>query len=137
MCKNINDNTIYRDYMNDFIGYTYQNNNNYKIEIVLNYDIKNTISLKLDSYYNECMNHYYYENKSDLILNQKKGHMVFFIKNNEKIINNVSFNYTLNNPNYNNDIFKLINNNNILYLYLTRKKIDDLYYINKIIYTTN
>ena len=136
MLYDINNNKIVRDYMNDFIGYKLLKTNNAQFNIIIDNDIKNKEILNANIYYNEAIDSYYYEYNNDFYLKQKTAFIDFYAKKNNIILGKLQFRYTLNNPQFNSDIVKIIYEKYILYLFLKRATNNTQFYFYKIIFTT-
>jgi len=122
----------YREYVPDFIGYTFKKNMNYKIE--LNLDKEKIIILNTDYYENK--KNFYIENNSRIDFDYDTGHIHFIIKDSKNInICSLGFNYTLNNPIFNVDVIKIKGKKYNIYVFLKREKNLDKFHIYKIIYT--
>ena len=136
LCVDNNKKTQTREYVTDFLGYNLiKNNNNYKLNLILNNDTSNKIQADFSYYYNIDTKHYYLEYEKPIYLNNGEGKILFLIKNKTNIIKKFSFNYKINDPAFNTDIIKIVSDNYILEIYTKRPNKQTLFYIYKIIFT--
>lgn len=137
MFYNINMRKLQRDYMDDFIDYKLIENINSQFNIIINKDVKNKNVLNVKTYFNKDLNAYYYEYNNDFFLENDSGHLEIIVKKNKIILGNIAFKYKLNNPKFNSDIVKILNNNCLLYLFLKRNNNMCSFHIYKIIFSIN
>ena len=135
MFYNMNSKICKRDYMDDFINYELCNNIKSSLSIIINNDLSNILKFNTKTYYNNILDHYYYENIEKFHFDEIEGCIEFIIKKNNSTIATIKFNYKLNKPTFDNDIIKIRCNKNIIYLFLRRHNLKDNFYIYKIIYT--
>jgi hypothetical protein len=133
-CIDIVNNTIYREYIQDLTGYSLLKKKKYKIDIIQNNDIEKKTTCDFLYYYNTDTKLFYLKYETPFYLRTDLGHLGFIIKNNNKIIRNISFKYKLNNPIYNTDIVKILTKNYEFYIYLKRKDKESDFYFYKLIF---
>ena len=139
-CYDVINKKYYKEYIYDFINYTFINNTQYKLKFYIYDSISNIPSSNYNklvesklSYYKNDTNIFYLEFINDINFNCEKGVFKFDIFNNNKQYKSITFNYKLNEYNYKSDIMKLLFNDYHIYLYLQKNKFDKLY-ISKILF---
>ena len=133
-CDDVVNNTTYREYITDLLGYSLLKKKKYKIDIIQNNDIENKTTLDFLYYYNTNTKSFYLKYETPFYLKSCVGHLGFIITNNNKIIRKISFKYKLNNPIYNTDIVKILTKNYEFYIYLKRKDKESDFYFYKLIF---
>lgn len=132
---NMNKKICKRDYMDDFINYDLCNDISSSLSIIINDDLSNIIKLNTKTYYNNVLDHYYYEYDDKFHFNTMEGCIELIVKKNNFTIATIKFNYKLNKPMFNSDIIKIEFKKNIVYLFVKRHNLEEKFYIYKIIYT--
>ena len=137
MFYDMNTNKLYRDYIDDFINYKLIENRNLQFNIITNKDIKNKNILNVKTYFNKDLNAYYYEYNNDFFLENDSGHLEIIVKKNKIVLGNIAFKYKLNNPKFNSDSVKILQDKCTLYLFLKRNNTKCRFHIYKIIFIIN
>ena len=133
-CIDIVNKTKYRDYIQDLLGYKLLKNKKYKIDIIQNNDIEKKNTFDFLYYYNTDTKSYYLKYEYPFYLRSDLGNLEFIIKNNNNIIEKISFKYKLNDPNYNTDVVKILAENYELYIYMKRPYKNSDFYFYKLVF---
>tara|TARA_B110000114_G_C14962092_1_gene344788 strand:- start:425 stop:901 length:477 start_codon:yes stop_codon:yes gene_type:complete len=123
-----------REYVIDLLGYTLLKNKQYKLDIIQNNNIINTITLNMDYYYNKNIKSYYLKYEAPFYLDSEIGYLEFIVKNKYNVIQKINFKYKLNNPIFNTDIIKIAGENYEFYIYMKRLNKNNHFYIYKFIF---